>query len=392
MLPNERTTRSEVATVPDELEGLVVAPGRNEARPLVAFLKGQKINLSLVHDADTAFEEALLHRPNVILIHDAIPPVGGIELCQRLKNNTRTHFLPAILCADVDNRQHRIRALASGADAIFVPGTDEQERQTRLWALLRSQALHRRFERRHEARGSVLKERGRWIGSFVHDVHNAVGALQANCEFLSQLAARSPDAGADVQDCVRETRVLFHQLTRGFRTVQEFERFESGRVRLKKQVISSDELVRDAKEELAWQGSGLRKPVVVDVAADPAVSLTGDPEKLRQVLAALGGYLLRQPRNTRLLVSTQLTDQGCRIVVAGDGDPIPADERETLFEPYAEPVRRTPLAHGLALALARLVVDLHGGSLHIEDRPEGGAAFVIEFPSSGASTSPPAHE
>src|SRR5438874_2538532 len=90
MLPNERTTRSEVVTLPGEVEALIAAPERTLARPLVDFLKGEGINVQLVTNADSAFEEALLHRPSVVFIDDRIPPAGGIELCQRLKGNTRT--------------------------------------------------------------------------------------------------------------------------------------------------------------------------------------------------------------------------------------------------------------------------------------------------------------
>jgi signal transduction histidine kinase len=380
MLPNERTTRSEVATLPEQLEALVVAPGRQEARALVAFLKGQKINVALAQDADSAFEEALLHRPNLVAIHDAIQPAGGIELCQRLKNNTRTHFLPAILFCEVDNRQHRIRALATGVDAIFGPGMDEQERQTRLWALLRSQALHRRLERRLAARGSSLKERGRWLGSFTHDLQNAVGALQANFEFLGQVAGRATDGAVDVAECARETRLLFHQLARGFRTVQEFERFESGRVVLKSVSIGTNSLARDAKEELARHVSGLRKPVLLDVSGEE-VFVTGDPEYLQLALAALAGYLVRSTRNTRVVLRTQREGEGCRIVIAGDGDPISASDQEAIFEPYSQPGRRTPLAQGLGLALARLIIEMHGGSVRVQNEPDAGAAFVIELPS-----------
>jgi signal transduction histidine kinase len=385
MLPNERTTRSEVATLPEQLEALVVAPGRQEARALVAFLKGQKINVALAQDADSAFEEALLHRPNLVAIHDSIQPAGGIELCQRLKNNTRTHFLPAILFCEVDNRQHRIRALATGVDAIFGPGMDEQERQTRLWALLRSQALHRRLERRLAARGSTLKERGRWLGSFTHDVQNAVGALQANFEFLGQVAARAKDGAIDVAECARETRLLFHQLARGFRTVQEFERFESGRVVLRSVSIGTNALARDAKDELSWQVSGLRKPVVLDVAGEE-VFVTGDPEYLRQALASLAGYLARSSGNTRVVVRTEREGEGCRIVIAGDGQSLTPEDQESIFEPYAQAARRAPLAQSLGLALSRLIIEMHGGSVRLQNEPASGAAFVIELP----STSPPA--
>jgi signal transduction histidine kinase len=388
MLPNERTTRSEVATLPDQLEALVVAPGRQEARALVAFLKAQKLNVALAHDADSAFEEALLHRPNLVAIHDAIEPAGGIELCQRLKNNTRTHFLPAILFTNVDNRQHRIRALATGVDAIFGPGMDELERQTRLWALLRSQALHRRLERRLDARGSTLKERGRWLGGFTHDVQNAVGALQANFEFLAQVAGRAGEGAVDVAECARETRQVFHQLARGFRTVQEYERFDSGRVVLRSVSMGANALARDAKDDLAWQVSGLRKPVVLDVAGEE-VFITGDPEYLREALGALAGYLLRGSRNTRVVVRTQREGQGCRIVIAGDSEPIAPEDEDTIFDPYAQPARRAPLAQGLALALARLIVEMHGGTVRVQNEAETGAGFVIELPSTAVQPSRP---
>lgn len=385
MLPNERTTRSEVVALPSDMEALVAASGRDEARPLVSFLKGQRLNVVLVCDADSAFEEALLHRPNVVLIDDGLPPAGGIELCQRLKGNTRTHFLPAILYARSDSRQHRIRALAAGADAIFHADTDEQERRTRLWALLRSQAIYRKQERRSRAQGSLLRERGQWFGGFVHDLQNSIGALQANFEYLSQLAAR-PDPGApaaaraDLEECVRDSRLVFNQLARGFRTVLEFERFEAGRVTLKETPLRLETLVRDARDELELQATGLRKPVLVKIEGE-ATAVVGDADMLKQAVVNLAAYLLRQPRNTRVLMSTQTGAEGCRVVVAGDADNISAADRGTIFQPYSHVPRRAPLGQGLGLALARVIIELHGGQVRLEDLPDGASAFVVELKS-----------
>src|SRR2546421_2704580 len=232
MLPNERTTRSEVVTLPGEVEALIAAPSRAVARPLVDFLKREGINVQLVVNSDTAFEEALLHRPNVILIDDRVPPAGGIELCQRLKGNTRTHFVPSILYAQSDVRQHRLRALAAGADAIFVPGTDEQERRTRLWALLRTQAIYRRQGKKQRTQGATIQERRRWFGRFVHDLQSSIGALQANFEYLAQAARAKGRPGADLDECVTDSQTVFRQIARGLRTVLDVERFEAGRIAL----------------------------------------------------------------------------------------------------------------------------------------------------------------
>lgn len=394
MLLNETTTRSEVVTIPSELEALVAAPGRQSGRPLVAFLKQEKLNVTVVGDADSAFEEALLHRPNLILVDDELGPAGGIELIARLKANTRTHFLPAILVSGDDNRQHRIRALAAGADAVFGPELDDQERRTRLWALLRSQALYRRQEHRREAQRTVITARTRWIGNFVHDLQNAVGALQANFEFLGQHASAGPEPLAgrseDVLDCQRETRALLQQLARGLRTVQDYERFESGRVTLRTAALDLTELLAEVKEELGWQMNGDGRPVQIE--GPRSAPLVADRDLLRQALGMLGAYLLRQPRTTALTLRLQpppATSAVLRLVLASNGEPIPAADRERVFEPYVRVPRRAALAYGLGLALARSIIDLHGGQVRVADPPGGGAAFEVELKSEGPSPNHP---
>ena len=110
MLSDERTTHEELPA-PREVEGLVVAPGRAVMRSLVGFLRGEGINVRTVADAEGAFEEALLHPPDIVLIDDRVPPSGGIDLVHRLKANVRTHFVPTILCTLNDLRRERVRAL-----------------------------------------------------------------------------------------------------------------------------------------------------------------------------------------------------------------------------------------------------------------------------------------
>jgi signal transduction histidine kinase len=380
MLPNERTTRSQVVALPSDMEALVAAADRDAARPLVEFLKAEKLNIAVAADAEAAFEEALLHRPNLLLIHEDLPPGGGIELCQRLKSNTRTHFLPAIFVPRADRQSVRIQALAAGADAVFPPSMDEAEKRTRVWALLRSSALHRRQERKQDTQRSALRERGRWVGSFVHDLQNVTGALQANFEFLAQTAAAgSRDRSDDVLDCARETRQLFQQLARGLRTVGDYERFESGHVSCKSSAIGVEELLAEVKEELRWQSDGTQGRPVLEVMSGQGAVVNGDRELLRQAFSGLASYLLRQPRTRRLLLRTSEQQGQVRVLFSCDGESIPPEDQERIFEPYVRLHRRLPPVQGLGLALARVVVELHGGTVVARTGDDGGAAFEVRL-------------
>ncbi|MDO9115998.1 MAG: ATP-binding protein [Polaromonas sp.] len=75
------------------------------------------------------------------------------------------------------------------------------------------------------------------------------------------------------------------------------------------------------------------------------------------------------------------------IRVNDHGPGVPPDQRERIFEPFY----RLPGASereggvGLGLALVKSITERHGGSVRCEDRPGGGASFVVELPMPAAA-------
>ena len=72
------------------------------------------------------------------------------------------------------------------------------------------------------------------------------------------------------------------------------------------------------------------------------------------------------------------------------GPGIPHDKRQQLFKRFIRLPEHDPangLSSGLALAITKQVVEGFGGHLWYEDRPGGGAIFIIELPE--AHTCPP---
>ncbi|HEY0707459.1 MAG TPA: response regulator [Polyangia bacterium] len=387
MLPNEETTRSDVSAKPGEVEALVAVAGREEARPLVAFLREHQVNVTLVPDGESAFEEAVLHRPNVVLIHENLPPGSGFDLCQRLKANTRTHFLPAILFAGMNSAAVRARAFAAGADAVFAPGDDAQERRARLWSLLRTQALFRRQERKRETQGAALRERGQWLGSFMHDLQNVIGALQANFEFLAKTIPQPGSAPVyleptDVLECTDETQALLRQVARGLRTVQEYERFESGRVVVKPEMFGPFELLHevcaDVRSVLRIPSSGRLSLTVDEGSGATLPPVRGDRDLLRRALASLVLLLHRQPGGTSVKLGATPTDDGVMLALTSDAAPVPVAEAALLFDPFATTPRRGPLAERFELALAKAIIEMNAGEL-TSHLGAAAAGFLVEL-------------
>lgn len=387
MLPDERTTHSNELVLPSQVEALLVTPGRAVARPLVAFLRQQGIDVQSTFDPDSAFEEALMHPPDVVFIDDRLEPGGGIELCHRLKTNVRTHFVPTIMLATSDVRNFRVRAFEAGADAVFGPSTDAYERRVRLWALLRTRALQRRVDRKQRTQGAEIVGRRRWLHYLLHDLQGAVAALRANVDYLARFGPPQGDARRlDFEEAASDARTVFDLLMHSVRTVLDFDRFERGQLAPELAPIRLSELTRDVERELAANVLAREKGIEIHFPPDEGAVMV-DPDLLRRVLMNLALHCVRRATG-RTTVRVENDERMMKVWIGCPGAPLAPTEQSQMFEPYAQLGERA-VGYGLGLAFARVAVELHDGQLWVEGHPEGGLAFVVSLPRAASGDASP---
>jgi K+-sensing histidine kinase KdpD len=380
MLADERTTHRNELPLPSEAEGLIIAPDRTIARPLVGFLRAQGLTVRTADDADAGFEEALLHPPDVVLVDDRVLPSGAVDLCARLKDNVRTHFVPVIICSLNDLRSFRVRALAVGADAVFAPSTDVQERRARLWALLRTRALHKRAERSQRTQQTEIVERRHWLSHFLHDLTGQVAALAANVDYLAKFAPALDDPRRhDFDESVSDAEGVFERLKGTMRTVIDYDRFETGQLTPRETRMLLGETAAEVAVELRHHAMIAEKGFTL-VRPEHERALYGDRELLAAAMLNLGmGALCRVPPRGTLSIEVGTTDTGVRFRAVAPGLPLSAAERSRIFEPYSRRANGSA-TYGLGLALAHAVVELHQGKLWTEEVESGkGCAFVFEL-------------
>ncbi|MBV8067646.1 MAG: ATP-binding protein, partial [Candidatus Eremiobacteraeota bacterium] len=104
----------------------------------------------------------------------------------------------------------------------------------------------------------------------------------------------------------------------------------------------------------------------------------GDERRLRELARNL---LDNAVRHARACVSIASRAHGriCEIVVEDDGDGVPPQERERIFERF---YRRANdgAGTGLGLAIVRWIARAHEGTVTVEDGAAGGARFVATIP------------
>jgi signal transduction histidine kinase len=117
--------------------------------------------------------------------------------------------------------------------------------------------------------------------------------------------------------------------------------------------------------------------VRLDVAPGSAI-VDGDERRLRELSVNLLDNAIRHAHQV-VHISSRRAGRLCEIVVEDDGDGIPPNERERVFERF---YRRSNdgSGTGLGLPIVRWIAYAHGGAVEIDRSSSGGARFVAAFP------------
>jgi len=121
----------------------------------------------------------------------------------------------------------------------------------------------------------------------------------------------------------------------------------------------------------------------IDLRIDgPLVLEEGDRGTLRQVFTNLIENAVKySPAGTPVEVAAEADGEQIRVTVSDRGPGIPHEEREAIFERFRRGKNHAEQGTGIGLYLVRALVAAHGGSVWVEDRPDGaGARFVTLLP------------
>jgi signal transduction histidine kinase len=240
--------------------------------------------------------------------------------------------------------------------------------------------LARAFNRMAADLAVVDRQRRDLVANASHELRTPITALQALLENLVD-GVEQPDP--------RTLAVALAQTERLGRLVGQLldlSVLESGAAALHPEPLPLSEFLAEAVGEAGLTGRGVR--LAVDVVPGN-LTVNADAARLHQVLANLLDNATRHsPRGGVVTVSARAHGPGVRLCVSDNGPGIPTADRERVFERFSRLDGGRSARDGgggLGLAIAREVVELHGGALAADDNPTGdtpsdGCRMVIDLP------------
>jgi signal transduction histidine kinase len=206
-----------------------------------------------------------------------------------------------------------------------------------------------------------------------HDLRTPLANMQAVLEAIEDGLAEPQEYVPVLREQVRTLSLLVEDLF-------ELARIDAGALTLELRQLPVAPVVSSTLRSL--EAEAMSRHVRLDAAVDEDVTARFAPEKLERVLMNLLTNALRHtPSDGAVAIRVEPDTDEVRVAVEDTGEGLDAEARERMFERFWRgDESRSSRGAGLGLAIARGLVEAHGGRIWAENREGGGARVCFTLP------------
>lgn len=212
---------------------------------------------------------------------------------------------------------------------------------------------------------------GMLASGVAHEINNPLAIIRGNAELLDMSPSLDESAKGEIETIMaqvgRVERIVANLLT--FARTQKIEKHSF------KPAPLLDEIIENLSHQINLSRYRIEKPY-----QQSNLSITGDPERIRQVFTNLiVNALQAMPSGGILTIDMQsIKDTSkCLISISDTGVGIPNENRHKLFSPF---FTTKPNGTGLGLAVTYGIVKDHGGDIDVSSGAGKGAIFNVTLP------------
>ncbi len=239
----------------------------------------------------------------------------------------------------------------------------------------------------------ATRMKANFISMITHELRSPLNAINGYLDLA--LTGVAGELNEQLREFLQRSRSGSEQLYGLVEDLLLVSRADAGQLRLSREVISLNDVITDAVEELELTATDRGIHLSVDIA-DDFPQLYADPVRMQQVLRNLISNALRftSPEGSVTVTATlEYVDGGgedtedrdvriAKLSVHDTGSGIAQEHQQRIFERFYQVPQNTVrvTGQGLGLAIVKMIIELHGGHVMVESVVGQGSTFTCVLP------------
>jgi signal transduction histidine kinase len=234
------------------------------------------------------------------------------------------------------------------------------------------------LQRAYDELGKLSQLKSDFISIASHELRTPLGLILGYATLLKEDAGAEASEHAEVVlNSALRMRGLIEAMTN-----MNLLQIDSAEIKMKRQDLQL--VIKAACEEVSELIKTKGQSFTIQLSKEPSFVQADGPKLTLALINLLNNAMRFTPAEGFIRVETSLHGKEVRIRVTDNGIGIPADQLESIFVEFYQVGSHMTRRHeglGLGLAIARAIVEAHGGRVWAESEGSGhGAAFVIALP------------
>jgi two-component system sensor histidine kinase/response regulator len=317
------------------------------------------------YDGEEALKQVAEYHPDLIVLDVMMPKLDGYEVCQRLKIDENTRYIPILMLTAKSDVESKIKGLDIGADDYLPKPFDYKELSARVRSLLTIKAAHEKLV--EEEKSGALEQ---MMDQVAHEIRNPLTSIGG---FARKVYGKLPegDPNKKYMEMIINDVVILESM------IKQLIELKTMAISFKKPTNINDLIMKALK--LFEQEFNEKAIDVQSELADNLPLIPADEKLLKRALCNLiKNSIEAMAGGTKVLrIASRLSEGRIEILVSDTGKGIPSEELKKIFDPFVTSKIYGP---GLGLTFIYKIIQDHNGTISVESEPGKGTTFTISFP------------
>jgi signal transduction histidine kinase len=344
---------------------LIVDDAEDTVELLKKRFRSEGYDTAEAYNGEEALNTVPEYDPDLIVLDVMMPKIDGYEVCQRLKADEKTKYIPILMLTAKGEVEHKVKGLNIGADDYMAKPFDYKELSARIRSLLSIKATHEK--KVEEEKSGALEQ---MMEQVAHEIRNPLTSVGG---FARKVFNKLPEGDPNrkyMQYIIEDVAVLESM-------IKQLIELKSISISMK-EPSNINEVIEDSLK--VFEQDFAQKAIEVKTELREGLPLiTADSKLLKRAFCNLIKNAIEAmgSGSKTLKIMSRVDGENLELQFSDTGKGIAKDKIRNIFDPM---VTSKVYGPGLGLTFALKIVQDHKGTITVESEEGKGTTFTIRFP------------